>query len=148
MDVFERERPATAYGATVNGYPDTDVWKQLASEWYGLTPLPGDRWQTGAQCPLAVLGEKCEHTTLIGSKRRCTWNTREYARLWDHARAWSDRDGNTVITLEPYGSPFHQRGAYSRLVRDLDKLGVAVTFHGRSPYGATYSLMLTRKEGD
>lgn len=128
--------------ATSTGYVDDKLWQRLMFEWYGLTPRRGATWWTWA----------CPHR-LVGS-RRCPYqcfgqwpgNHGVGLTFWDHARAWYDSAGSPVITLEPYGDPFHEGGAYARLIAGLDELGIKATFQGWSPYGASYMLMLTSRE--
>ena len=134
---FNTPVPRRYYGATATGGTDDRVWKRLMREWYGLTPCRGDAWETWARCPHHVGSGRCP--------RNCREWESSHRPLWDHARAWRDLDGNVVITLEPWGDPFHEAEAYARLTAELDAHGIRVGFEGRSPYGASYLLALKRR---
>lgn len=125
------------YGATGAGYTNDAVWKKLMRDWYGLRPVAGDGWM--AYCPHRLIGKRCNGYNRYGGPP-CVWMTLNRPVVWDHARAWRDRAGVMVITLEPYGSP-RQLG---ELERDLSAMGVVSYFEGRSPYGASYILFLKR----
>ncbi len=60
-----------------------------AADWYGWKP------SRARPCPLALAGHRCRawpaDLTCVCSRR-----------LLDHPRRWTDRDGNPVLTAEPY----------------------------------------------
>jgi hypothetical protein len=135
------------YAATVTGGTDERMWKRLMKQWYGLTPAHGDNWDGWAECPHRLVKQRCESSTSGGY---CRWvREGDWHRLpWDHARAWRNSDGELVITLEPWGNPFDIADTFAALKRHLDDLGVAVSFEGRSPYGASYILFLMSADTD
>ena len=119
------------YGASWTGCIEPELWKKLVFEWYGLTPMPADKWTSGARHPAQVVGKRVP----VGDRS---------LRLWDHARAWRDSDGVKVVTLEPWGSPFERGPEFEELAGVCVDLGISTVFEGRSPYGASYILFLKR----
>ena len=97
-----------------------------AADWYGWKP------SRARPCPLALAGHRCRlHTALT-----CLCNTR---RLLDHPRRWTDRDGNPVLSAEPYDAHGED---LAELVAELAALGLWVRLSGRSPYYPTRTLLL------
>ena len=119
------------HGASASGNTDRELWKQLMWEWYQLRPAPD--WAYGVQCPHRLVGQEC-----TSDDQLCSWDGSRFGPIWDHARMWTNPAGELVLTLEPYGNPFVQAEAFAALERELDELGIATFFEGRSPYGATY----------
>lgn len=126
--------PRPYYAATASGSADSDVHKKLMLEWYGLTPVRGSAWYSWADCPCRLVSKRCGN--------ECSpWTVRDgYSGIWDHARAWRNADGELVITMEPWGSPYDAAYVFARLAKELRELGIVTCFEGRSPYGASYIL--------
>lgn len=124
------------YGTASTGDDTTDkIWKQLMFEWYGLRPCQGEKWITWSYCPHRIgLRER--------RPRNCHGNCKPHTDLWDHARAWRTDTDDCVITLEPYSDPFSSTNEYIKLAEPLKSMDIKVLFKGRSPYGASYMLML------
>jgi hypothetical protein len=129
-----------SYGAAVSGSTDEARWKLFAFEWFGLTPLRGRAWRERAWCAHYVAGVRCtdecniqEHVDMV---------------LWDHARAWRDRSGRVVVTLEPWGNPFGPEhfGQFQRLMDYVAPYGIGVGFEGLSPYGSSYTIFLRKAD--
>jgi hypothetical protein len=128
------------YGAIHTGYgTDHDIWQKLMWDWYGLKPESDDGWRRGAW-DLEWLAEPSCELPEIG--------VHYPSPVWDHARAWRDRDGEKVVTLEPYGNPFetHSSAMFADLRSLCEARGIDISFEGRSPYGASYILFLKRAE--
>lgn len=121
------------YGAVspATGCTDHRTHRRLMADWYGLTPLTGWHWWTGAACPHRAVSRRCPG-----------WPTCQPLPLWDHPRAWRDSDGIKTVTLEPWGNPFRTIEAYFDLTEALEPLNAAVAYEGRSPYGASYVLFI------
>lgn len=131
------------YGATTYSMgTDDSVWKKLMGEWYGLKPVPGDGWLRGSWSLDWVAKRRCALPDCGDS------DLHELAPVWDHTRAWRDRDGEKVLTLEPYGNPFETYPAaqFASLRRMCEDRGLDIGFEGRSPYGASYILFLKRAD--
>ncbi|MCB1257809.1 MAG: hypothetical protein KDB26_11925 [Microthrixaceae bacterium] len=136
--------PRIHYAATESGGTEDKPHKKLMREWYGLKPVSGHAWYTWALCPHRLVGMKCESQR--GAYGRCPIYYSHGYPAYDHPRAWRDGDGNLVITLEPWGNPFAQHDELTTLATDLNGIGVAMAYEGRSPYGASYVLFLANAE--
>lgn len=139
-DIYDQAPvPRAHYAASVSGCTDDSVHRRLMTEWYGLTPVRGTGWMEWARCPHRLAGVRCptgdpSNCALTAPYRECG--------IWDHARAWRDVHGDLVFTLEPWGNPFDRAAEFAEVERELRGLGIATSFEGRSPYGASYVLFI------
>ncbi len=129
------------YGAGASGYPDKDVWDDYMLEWYGLTPVrdeDGDYLRP--VCPHLLVDENAHPDNPL----ECPLNdtNSDFWPVIDHARLWTNEAGERVLTVEPWGNPFDMMDKFVALEKELDMLGVATCFEGRSPYGASFVLFL------
>lgn len=131
------------YAASHTGDTDHALHKQFMMEWYGLRPggRSWDTWYYRATCECWLLtGRNCSI--------ECQYRGRDlYGLIWDHPRAWRHiKTDERVLTLEPYGNPFDVYENYLKLEKDMRSKGIAISFEGRSPYGASYVLFLARDD--
>lgn len=136
----EGPRDRLHYSATVAASTDDAVWKQNMADWYGLFPVRGNAWFMMPFCAHKLVGKKCP------GRSGCPVHARYHRKrghLWDHARAWRNRAGELVFTLEPWGDPLKTAVARMEMEKELAEIGVAVSYEGRSPYGASFILFLT-----
>lgn len=105
----------------------------------------GWRRSKGRVCPRQVLGKRCtaygrdwRSACLCTQWQRTTW-------VWDHEHLWLDRDGNYVLTLEPYLTVgnLHLDELLARAANDGLQVEVS---DAESPWnpGATLLLVVTR----
>lgn len=127
------------YGAGASGYPFMEVWDHYMLEWYGLTPVRDAEGEYPRPvCPHLLVDEKAHEDSLLV----CPLLDTDFWPVSDHARLWKNEAGERVLTLEPWGNPFEMVDEFAALERELDTLGVATCFEGRSPYGASFVLFL------
>ena len=94
--------------------------KTRAAAWFGWKP-------SGAHpCPLALAGHRCR----LHTAPTCLCNTR---RLLDHPRRWIDRDGNPVLTAEPYDAHGEELAEPSRTSRWSPSRSIFWLRHARRP---------------
>lgn len=126
------------YGAGASGYPDMDVWDSCMLEWYGLTPVRDAEGEyLRPVCPHILVDEN-DHADMV----MCPLLDTPFWPVSDHARLWTNEAGERILTLEPWGNPFDMVDKFVALEKELDMLGVATCFEGRSPYGASFVLFL------
>jgi len=127
------------YGAGAQGYPDMDVWDECMLEWFGLTPVRDAEGEyLRSVCPHHLIDENAHSDNLL----ECPLNDSDFWPVIDHARLWTNEAGERVLTVEPWGNPFDMVVKFAALEKELDLLGIATCFEGRSPYGASFVLFL------
>ena len=102
-------------------------------DWYGLRP------STARACLRVVLGKRC----VASIDWDCLCQTVMHRQPFDHVYIWLDRDGQHVMTLEPYDLTPRR---IEELTAQMAGLGITVTVGDRSPWypGSTTLLLLTR----
>lgn len=133
------------YASAVTGCTDYALWKRLMHDWYGLTPVRGAGWVNWGMCPHKIVGKRCRDQwgKPTSDHYQCEWAIRrDYWPAWDHPRAWRNVEGEVVLTSEPWGNPLDFHPMFAALETELDALGIATAFEGRSPYGASCVLFL------
>lgn len=112
---------------------DSTAQQERAAAWHQLRPSQAVR------CPRTVAGKRCRtrNVNSIGQTEPCICNS----TLMDHARMWIGRDGQKVLTTEPYGRDGMDVADF---IRELDAIGLSVEVTGASPWnpGATFCLMI------
>jgi hypothetical protein len=109
-------------------------------EWYGLTPVRDEAGEyLRRMCPHILVDENAHSDMAILT---CPLLDTDFWPVSDHPRLWTNEAGERVLTLEPWGNPFEMVDEFAALERELDTIGVATCFEGRSPYGASFVLFL------
>jgi len=105
-------------------------YEYRAAEWYGWKPArpPHD-------IGLYLTGRRRRDTKTTGCHG---WDTAHFRRLaLDHVRAWTDKDGNRLITFEPYFDNLESptvRDALFSFTSYAFELGLEVQRAGESVY--------------
>lgn len=100
--------------AFVNPY--SEAQENRARYLDGLTLVPDT-----ILCPRIVAGQECRGSACLCADHKM--------RVFDHGRMWRDRDGNLVLTGEPYGISGQE---VANLNSDVQHLGLEVMIYGRS----------------
>lgn len=131
--------------------PDEDL--DLIQSFAGDDPTAGQRarfrawfgWRpsTAVRCPRALAGKRCRQ---YGRGDNACICVRLYHPLLDHPRRWINKQGESILTAEPYEFEGEQ---FAELVAECTALGLDVSVRGVSPYfpGRT-TLIIIRKGRD
>jgi hypothetical protein len=99
--------------------------------WYGWRPSQGTR------CPRSLAGKKCSAYDHRGGTCICD---RFRSRVLDHPRRWITRDGEHILTAEPYQFDGED---FAELVTECAQIGLEVSVRGLSPYFPGRTVLLT-----
>jgi hypothetical protein len=92
------------------------------------------------RCPRTLAGKRCRSWT-YGEPCMC----QEHHHVLDHACRWIDKEGQPVLTSEPYDFGGEQ---FAGFVTECSKLGLRVSVSGTSPYfpGRTVLIIIRKRE--